>query len=324
MEKQTILYSVIIPCYNAAETIVRALDSIASQNFSDWEVVCIDDCSKDNTAEVIRTYSEQHKDAKIRLICNENNSGPGVSRNNGIAVAQGEFLCFLDADDYYANDFFEKINEVIAETDAEVILYGCNQVIGDNVRHRPIKSYVRREDYIALVGGSFWGGAWCRRLWENIVIPSISNAEDIAVIPVLISRAKKIVSIDDLLYNYVHSNLSISSRHNPQVSNNFVTSFHYTLLHIDVLRFHDSVEFHGIKTIIYGATLNALKAGMSKKEILVLWAEFEQKFPHWIENKYLKSYSYSKRIFVKMASHHCFLLMRCFAWLHNVLLKAIG
>ncbi len=317
-------FSVIIPCYNAAITIERALDSLVMQDYKDWEVICIDDCSKDDTREVIRSYADRHKDTRITLLCNEMNSGPGMSRNNGIAIAQGEYLCFLDADDYYDLSMFQVLDKEIRKTDADIVFYGFNQIIGNTVRKRPMTPYYSHLDYMALVGGSFGGGIWHHSLWADIKIPAISNAEDIAVIPVLISRAKKVVAIEDLLYNYVHSNSSTSSRHHPQVSYNFVSSFHYTLQHIDIERFHDSVEFHGIKTIIYGATLNALKVGMSRKEILELWSEFENQFPHWTDNKYLASYPRSKRVFVKLASHRCFLLMRCYAGIHSVLLKSLG
>lgn len=317
-------FSVIIPCYNAASTIERALDSLALQAFSDWEVICIDDCSKDNTADVIKTYSDKHKEARITLLQNEKNSGPGVSRNNGIAIAKGEYLMFLDADDYYDQTTFDVLNSELAQTDVDILFYGCNQIIGKKVRKRPVTPRNSVTDYLALVGGSFWGGTWRRSLWDGINIPAISNAEDIAVIPVLISRAQKIVTTGDLLYNYVHSNSSASSRHHPQVSYNFVESFHYTLQNIDVDKYHDAVEFHGIKTIVYGATLNALKAGMTEEEILQLWVEFEEHFPNWINNKYVKAYEGSKKVFVKIASHHRFALLRCYAQLHNILLRIIS
>jgi len=317
-------FSVIIPCYNAASTIERALDSLTLQAFSDWEVICIDDCSKDNTADVIKSYSDKHKEALITLLRNEKNSGPGVSRNNGIAIAKGEYLMFLDADDYYDLTTFDVLNTEISQSDADIVFYGCNQIIGKTVRKRPVVPRNSLSDYLALVGESLWGGVWRRALWKDISIPAISNAEDIAVIPVLISRAQIIVTIGDLLYNYVHSNSSASSRHHPQVGYNFVESFHYTLQNVVVDKYHDAVEFHGIKTIIYGATLNALKAGMTEEEILQLWSEFENNFPNWINNKYVNSYSRVKRAFVRMAEKRQFVLMRAYAYLHNLILKQIG
>lgn len=317
-------FSVIIPCYNAASTIERALDSLTLQAFDDWEVICIDDCSKDNTAEVIKSYSDKHKDSRITLLRNEKNSGPGVSRNNGIEKAKGDYLMFLDADDYYDLTTFDVLNTEISQSDADIVFFGSNQIIGSTKRKRPIKARNSISEYMALVGGSLCMAVWKLSLWKGIELPHISNAEDIAVIPILISRARCVMLVENTLYNYVHGNNSTSSRHDSQVSYNFVASYHYTLQHIDKEKFRDAVEFHGIKTIIYGATLNALKAGMPKEEILQLWSEFETIFPNWINNKYVNSYSRVKRAFVRMASRRRFVLMRAYAYLHNLILKQIG
>lgn len=317
------LFSVIIPCYNAARTIELALDSLVVQLNNECEIICIDDCSQDNTREIIRSYSKRHEEARIILLCNEKNSGPGIARNIGIGIAQGEYLCFLDADDNYVLSTFSVLRKTFERTQADVVLYGLNQVIGNTVRKHFASPRNSIEEYMALAGESLCGGCWHRALWKGIQIPPISNAEDIAVIPILISRATKVIAIDNMLYNYVHSNTSTSSQHHPKVSYNFVASFHYTLEHIDVERFRNEVEFHGIKTIIYGATLNALKAKMSNNEVLELWSEFEQHFPNWINNVYLKKYEKSKHFFIRAAANQRFAILRCYAFLHDVLLRVM-
>lgn len=317
-------FSVIIPCYNAASTIERALGSLLQQTVAEWEAICIDDCSKDNTVETIKKFVELNKCANITLICNEKNEGPGFSRNRGLSVAQGEYLCFLDSDDFYELNTIEILDEVINNTNADIVFFGSNQIIGSTKRKRPIASRNSISEYMALVGGSLCMAVWRHSLWKDIVLPQISNAEDIAVIPILISRAKCVMSVEDTLYNYVHGNNSTSSRHHPQVSYNFVASYHYTLQHIDIDKFKVAVEFHGIKTIIYGSTLNAIKAGMSNKEIEELWLEFEQVFPCWINNLYLKSYSKSKRLFVYLAAHRCYTLMRSYVRIHQWLLRYLS
>lgn len=324
MEIDKLKFSVIIPCYNAAGTIIHTLDSLVCQQYHDWEAICVDDCSADSTVSLIQQYIKEHSDARITLLCNVENSGPGISRNKAIEIACGDYLCFLDADDYYADNYFACLDDALAKTDADIIIYGCNQVIGSKVRHRPKKAQSCREDYMALVSGSLCSCSWRKALWHDILIPSISNAEDIAVIPILISRAEKVISIPDCLYYYVHSNSSTSSRHISQVSHNFVSSFHYTLNHIDLNAYNEQIEFHGIKTIMYGATLNALKAGMKNDDIRLLWSEFENHFPLWCKNPYLQKYAKSKRLFVWMADRHYFVLMRLYAWLHTAILKIIG
>lgn len=89
------LVSVIIPAYNASATIRRALDSVAVQDYPQLEIIVIDDCSKDATAEIVGGYS----DPRIRLLRNARNLGECGAMNEGIAAAKGEYIAFLDADD---------------------------------------------------------------------------------------------------------------------------------------------------------------------------------------------------------------------------------
>lgn len=95
--------SVIVPLYNKGRWIKRALDSIASQTFGDFEVIVVDDGSTDEGPEIVSNY----KDARFRLI-RQPNSGPGAARNRGIADSSGEFVAFLDADDEWFEDYLEE------------------------------------------------------------------------------------------------------------------------------------------------------------------------------------------------------------------------
>lgn len=89
--------SVIIPTFNRAEILPRAINSIISQTFKDWELFVIDDFSNDNTFEVVNSYSL--KDKRIKYYRLEKNSGPNVARNKGLSLAQAEIISFLDSDD---------------------------------------------------------------------------------------------------------------------------------------------------------------------------------------------------------------------------------
>lgn len=94
--------SVIIPSYNSASTIVRALDSVIQQTFSPFEIIVIDDASKDRTFELLNDYKiKNEKQLNILIIKNEINSGPSHSRNRGIEASKGNWIAFLDSDDYW-------------------------------------------------------------------------------------------------------------------------------------------------------------------------------------------------------------------------------
>ena len=91
--------SVVIPCFNAENTILRALESVKKQTCPVLEVICVDDCSTDNTVQVIEGFRSRNPGLSLQILRNAKNSGPGFSRNSGWDIASGDYIAFLDADD---------------------------------------------------------------------------------------------------------------------------------------------------------------------------------------------------------------------------------
>lgn len=102
------LFSVIIPAYNAAKCIRRSVNSILKQSISDFEIIIVNDGSTDDTISIIKSFT----DSRIKII-NQKNSGVSVARNNGIKNAKGSFICFLDADDEWYVNHLEVLNNAI-------------------------------------------------------------------------------------------------------------------------------------------------------------------------------------------------------------------
>ena len=98
------LVSIIMPSYNTANYIRDSIDSVISQTYTKWELIIIDDCSTDNSIDIIQSYD----DARIRLLQNPTNSGAAISRNYGLREAKGKYISFLDSDDIWTNDKLEK------------------------------------------------------------------------------------------------------------------------------------------------------------------------------------------------------------------------
>lgn len=99
------LVSIIMPSYNTAEYIVESIQSVLSQSYENWELIIVDDCSTDNTDEIIEPYLT---DKRIKYLKNEKNSGAAVSRNRALREAQGKWIAFLDSDDIWMLDKLEK------------------------------------------------------------------------------------------------------------------------------------------------------------------------------------------------------------------------
>lgn len=110
--------SVIIPCYNMEKYIERCLNSVQKQLLEDIEIICVDDKSTDNTLAILKSRAEQ--DPRIRIIAQEKNMGVAIARNTAIDVAQGEYVGFVDADDYIDLDFFEKLYNGAKQDEADI------------------------------------------------------------------------------------------------------------------------------------------------------------------------------------------------------------
>jgi len=109
------LVSIMMPAYNAGKYIGRAIESVLAQTYENWELIIIDDCSTDNTYEIVASY----KDPRIRIFRNDVNVGPGPSRNEAIKYSRGEWLAYLDADDIWLPERLEKILSMVQNLDDE-------------------------------------------------------------------------------------------------------------------------------------------------------------------------------------------------------------
>ena len=100
------LVSIITPAYNAAAYIAETIESVLAQTYPNWEMLIVNDCSKDNTAEIVQSYAK--KDKRIKLINLKQNSGAAVARNTAIQNAKGRYIAFLDSDDLWKKEKLQK------------------------------------------------------------------------------------------------------------------------------------------------------------------------------------------------------------------------
>ena len=108
------LVSIIMPTYKCGQFIERSIKSVQTQTYQNWELIIVDDCSKDNTDEVVGKYLS---DARIKYIKNEKNSGAAVSRNRALKEAKGRWIAFLDSDDLWEAEKLENQIAFMKEND---------------------------------------------------------------------------------------------------------------------------------------------------------------------------------------------------------------
>ena len=124
MEKSSLLISVIIPMYNASDTIVKALDSVKNQSFNcDYEVFVVNDGSTDDSKSVVEKYILDNRSFNVNLI-NQSNGGVSKARNTGLRSSNGDFIAFLDSDDQWFPDKLEKQTKLL-ELNPQIDLLGC-------------------------------------------------------------------------------------------------------------------------------------------------------------------------------------------------------
>lgn len=162
-------FSVIIPLYNKAPYVVKAIGSVLSQTFTDFELIIVDDGSNDDSAQVAEKAIEGRDNC--RLIRQEN-AGVSMARNNGVALSHGDYLCFLDADDWWAPTFLEEMSKLIDEF-PEAGIYGTGYTIVNETKRKtrvaPIgvetgfeRGYINYcQVYAKTLAMPLWTGAVC-------------------------------------------------------------------------------------------------------------------------------------------------------------------
>ena len=172
-------FSVIVPLYNKAPFVRKALESIASQTYRDFELIVVDDGSTDNSLEVVNEYIRDvlcvmYDVCKNVRVSHQKNSGVAAARNNGVVASKGEYVCFLDADDWWESTFLEEMDRLIAEY-PDAGIYASNYIY-----YKPGKTHVALSlprgyiDYPkAYYEGSsmpVWTGATCmpRKVFDEM------------------------------------------------------------------------------------------------------------------------------------------------------------
>lgn len=170
-------FSVIIPLYNKAAYVERAVKSVLSQTFDDYELIIVDDGSTDGSADIIMQMEENDRQlsdlkSKCRFVfIKQKNSGAGAARNNGAGIAHGEYFCFLDADDWWTDCFLQKVNDLI-EAYPEAGAYGTAYYYYKNARGRVL-------DYALPTGFKSGYINYCRCYADSMRMPLWTGAVSI-------------------------------------------------------------------------------------------------------------------------------------------------
>jgi len=193
--------SVVVPIYNAENFIVHLLDKIYKQTLTDFELICVNDGSSDNTEEILENYASKHNNMRV---INQTNGGIGKATNTGINHATGKYLLQLDHDDSLNTDeAFEILYKKAEEYDLEILSFNFSTEAHVNKLRQPIEKLMTGKEY--LLGG-FHPALWskfCRIDFLNKINFRLNEHlrfVDTEAYPRLMIHAQRVMHIDDVLY----------------------------------------------------------------------------------------------------------------------------
>ncbi len=206
--------SIVVPVYNTGSYLRECLDSLVNQTFKDIEIICVNDCSTDNSLEILQEYAG--KDKRVKIINHEKNKGQAAARNSGIEKAKGNYIAFIDSDDKVDLNFFEKLYKGITKNNADIsaatILrtYGNYQKV--RVKFDEEKTYYSLKDIVAICNIPKCCYVWNKLYKANIVkkIPFKEGVyfEDILWTLQIIAQAKSLTTVTGTNYYYRANNNS--------------------------------------------------------------------------------------------------------------------
>lgn len=214
-------FSVIVPVYNVESYIEKCLDSLVNQTLKEIEIICINDGSTDRSLEILEKFAQ--KDSRIKVISQEN-QGQGVARNNGIKVSRGEYIAFVDPDDWIENNALELAYNMAKENNAEVVHFNyaeyndyskkikkrsfekiTKKYYGYNIKKNPEYNWhMFKKGCLSNLTHMVWNKVYSREfiLKNDIKFPPNKHGEDIVFTQQMLLSASKIYYLDEYLYYY--------------------------------------------------------------------------------------------------------------------------
>ncbi len=189
--------SIIVPVYNVATLLPRCLDSILRQEFRDFELICVNDGSTDDSLSILQQYAS--RDGRVKVVHSQDNCGLSVTRNRGLEVATGEYIGFCDADDSIDADFFAKLISAVQRYGADIAMAGT-KLNATSAVTQPTGVHEALADKIAsLPNGSVWDKIYRGDLIRknNLRFPAGLFWEDNDFLIRAVFHAKKLAVIDD-------------------------------------------------------------------------------------------------------------------------------
>ena len=277
--------SVIVAVYNTEKYLDRCIESLLNQTYKNMELVIVEDCSTDSSRKLLKKYKENKN---IKVFYNRENRGLSYSRNYGLKKSTGDFIGYIDSDDYVEPDYYEKLMSSIKDNKSDIAICDIKLVDEQTNKIERCKCYANDFDVYSVVNNGFAASA-CNKLFKRKNIEKYPFAEgkvneDIAVVIPTVIQAKKI-SYADTCYFYVQRGGSIQ---NSKFSDKRFDIFDGVKTTLERIKNEQDYEFYK-NAIVYNQLILLLMFAIPKEKNFIKRYKFLKKF-----NELSKDYKITK------------------------------
>ena len=289
--------SIILPVYNVEEYLEECLDSLINQNYSNYEIIAVNDGSKDNSLKILKKYQKKHP--KLIKVYDKENGGLSSARNYGIEKSNGEYLFFVDSDDYILPNSLEILSKYLEENH-DIIEYpfiaGTKEKSSFEVMFNKDIDDVRKR---LIVGRPSAQNKICKKelfTKNNLTFLEGVYYEDLATMPKLALHTKKIKFIDEPLYFYrIRPNSIMTNKeYNPKVDAIFKVL--KQLREYFKEEYKEEIEYLHIEHLLRSASIRYLDFKTCQKQLDEIITTIKDNYPNWQQNKYFQLENFKKKI----------------------------
>ncbi|MEE1199268.1 MAG: glycosyltransferase family 2 protein [Christensenellales bacterium] len=315
--------SIIVPIYNVQNYLERCVRSLVEQTYVCIEIILVDDCSTDQSLGIAERFARENPE-KCRVIRREKNGGLSAARNSGLRAATGEWLTFVDSDDWVTSDYVETLHRTASEEGADIVMSGfyyyypsgkCIEVSTSG----NLNTASSHREKVALCDPCATTRLFRSSLFfENgISFPEdIWRSEDIATSIPVITMTDRISIVKRPMYYYYQRAASLSNQNGKYSDVSFFPKTLLRMMELSRPGFEKELEFRAVTELLYGMVSVMLRSGKTPTELKEHIDWFNGRFPAWKENGYINRLPTGKRIFIWCASQKRYGLLRAliFGW----------
>ena len=222
------IISIIVPIYNVEKYLARCLNSLVNQTMKEIEIICVNDGSPDQSQVIIDEFVKDYPKQVISII--KQNGGLADARNHGLHYARGEYVLFIDSDDWVSHDMCEKMYQLLLSTQADIVVCDLNNVYdGGRIETVSCGNFesgsVKTHPSLLTIDNSACNKLFKKSLFEDIKFPVGIWYEDLGCIPMVLANASKIVKINEPFYQYFQREGSIMNTYSTK-SLDIYTAWH--------------------------------------------------------------------------------------------------